>query len=73
MGRKELGIKKSIILGIGLSVKFSTGIVIITLLFNKGIIKNELYSMIIASTIVFTFLVPILFSKLILKWGLNKK
>lgn len=73
MGRKELGLKKSIVLGIGLSVRFSTGIVIITLLFNKGIINAELYSVIIASTIVFTFMVPFLFSKLILRWGLSKK
>ena len=36
VGRKKLGTKKSVLLGISLSVKFSTSIVIIKLLFENG-------------------------------------
>jgi len=63
--RKELGGGNSIILGIGISVRFSTSIVIIKILFDNGIIGNDIYSAIVASTILFTFIVPLLFSKLV--------
>ena len=68
VGRKELGTRNSILLGIGLSVRFSTSIVIIKILFDNGFIGNDLYSVIIASTIVFTFIVPVLFSNLLSRW-----
>ena len=67
--KKELGIKQSILLGIGLSVRFSTSIIIIKILFDNNIIDANLYSIIIASSIVFKFVVPILFSNLIVRWG----
>lgn len=70
--RKELGVKGSALLGIGLSVRFSTSIVILKLLFDNGVIGSDLYSTIIASSIVFTFLVPFLFSRLLTKWGFTK-
>ena len=73
IGRKELGTKKSILLGIGLSVKFSTSIIIIKILFENNIINSNLYSIIVASSIIFNFLIPFLFSRLILKWNINKK
>lgn len=66
--RKELGLKQSILLGIGLSVRFSTSIIIVKILFDNGIIGVDLYSIIIASSIVFKFLVPILFSNLLVRW-----
>ncbi|MCD6414776.1 MAG: cation:proton antiporter [Candidatus Diapherotrites archaeon] len=69
---KELGLKKSTLIGIGLSVRFSTSIVIIKILLEKGIINNELYSALIASTVVFTFVIPILFSYLIVRWRVTK-
>jgi Kef-type K+ transport system membrane component KefB len=72
VAHKELGKKESVLLGIGLSVRFSTSIVIIKILFDKELIGIDLYSIIIASSIVFKFLVPLLFSKLIVKWKLNK-
>ncbi len=65
IARKELGTKNSIMLGIGLSVRFSTSIIIIKILFDKGLIGADLYSVVVASSIVFTFLVPILFSTLL--------
>ncbi len=71
--RKKFGTKKSILLGIGLSVRFSTSIVIIKLLFDNGIVSSGIYSVIISSSIVFKFLVPLLFSYLVVKWGVVKK
>ena len=73
IGRKELGNKQSILLGLGLSVRFSTSIVIIKILLENGLIHTDLYSVIIASTVVFTFLVPVLFSHLLVKWKIGKK
>jgi len=73
IGRKELGNKQSILLGLGLSVRFSTSIVIIKILFESGLVHTGLYSVIIASTVVFTFLVPVLFSHLLVKWKIGKK
>jgi Ca2+-transporting ATPase len=72
IARKRLKTKNSILLGIGLSVKFSTSIIIIKLLFDNGLITSNLYSVIVASSIIFTFAVPILFSNLLVKWKLTK-
>ena len=73
VGKKELGTKQSILLGIGLSVRFSTSIIIIKIIFDNGLIGSDLYSVIVASSIVFNFIVPILFSKLLVKWEVVKK
>jgi Kef-type K+ transport system membrane component KefB len=67
-GKKRLGKKDSILLGIGLSVKFSTSIVIIAIFFENGLITAGLYSVIIASSMVFAFLIPILFATILTKW-----
>ena len=72
IARKELGVKRSILLGIGISVRFSTSIIIIKILFENGLIGSDLYSVIIASSIVFKFIVPILFSNLLVKWKFTK-
>ncbi|MDZ7798923.1 MAG: cation:proton antiporter [Patescibacteria group bacterium] len=72
IAKNTLGTKKSILLGIGLSVRFSTSIIIIKILFDNGLIKSDLFSIIIASSIVFKFLVPILFSNLLVKWKVKK-
>lgn len=68
VARKELGSRQSILLGIGLSVRFSTSIIIVKILFENSIIGADLYSVIIASSIVFKFLVPVLFSNLLVRW-----
>ncbi len=65
IGRKELGGKNAFLLGIGLCVRFSTSIVIAKYLFEKNIIGTELYSVLVASTAIFTLVVPILFARLI--------
>ncbi len=72
IGRKELGSKQSLLLGIGLSVRFSTSIIITKILLENNIIGLGIYSVIIASSIVFKFLVPVLFSNLLVKWGIAK-
>lgn len=71
-GRKRLGTKKSIVMGVGLSVRFSTSIVIIKLLYEAGIIQTGLYSVLIASTIIFMLLVPFLLSYLITRWDISE-
>lgn len=68
MGKKELGIKKSFLLGIGLSVRFSTSIIIIKILFESGLIGSGLYSVIVASAVIFTFIIPVVFSNLLTRW-----
>ena len=73
VGRKELGFRKSILLGIGLSIRFSTSITIIKILFENGLIQSGLYSVIIASSIIFKFIIPVLFSNLLVKWNISKK
>jgi len=65
---QDLGLKKSILLGIGLSVRFSTSIIIIKILFDNHLINSDLYSIIVASSIIFKFVVPLLFAKLAVKW-----
>jgi len=72
VGKKELGIKKSILLGIGLSVRFSTSIIIVKILFENGLIHTGLYSVIVASSIVFKFIIPVLFSNLLVRWKIAK-
>jgi len=71
IARKTIGAKKSVLLGIGLSAKFSTSIVIITLLLNNGIIPSTLYSTLIGAMILSKFIIPILFSQLLQKWKLH--
>ncbi|MDA3837325.1 MAG: cation:proton antiporter [Nanoarchaeota archaeon] len=68
---KKLGKKDAILLGIGLSARFSTSIVIIKILLDSGLIQEGLYSIIVASSVIFTLVIPILFSKLIVKWKVN--
>ncbi|RLI98560.1 MAG: hypothetical protein DRO99_00395 [Candidatus Aenigmatarchaeota archaeon] len=70
--RKYLGGRGSILLGIGLSVRFSTSIVIMKILLKNGIIGTELYSMVVASSILFMFIVPVVFSNLLVKWGTGR-
>ena len=72
VGRKELVSKESILLGIGLSARFSTSIIIIKILFDSGLIGTGLYSVILASAVLFTFIIPVLFSGLLVKWKIAR-
>ena len=68
VGRKKLGKRDSFLLGIGLSVRFSTSIVILKFLFEHQLIPVSLYSVLIASTALFTLLIPISFAWLLQRW-----
>ena len=70
-GKEKLGKKKSIILGTGLMVKLSTSIVIIKLLSQKGLIGNDLYSVLITATAIFSLLVPLVLSYQLKKWKIG--
>ena len=69
--KQEFGAKKSILLGIGLSAKFSTSIAILTMLYGQKIIPLELYSILIGAMIVSQFIIPVTFSLLLKKWNLK--
>ncbi len=71
MGKKSLGTKKSLLLGLGLSVRFSTSIIIIKILFENGLINDDLYSIVVASSIIFTVVIPIIFAGLLNKWKIH--
>ncbi len=73
MGRKELGLRQSVILGIALSVRFSTSIIVVKILYENGLIGSDLFSIIVASTIIFKFLVPTALSFLIQRWVVDQK
>ncbi|MDY6771047.1 MAG: cation:proton antiporter [Candidatus Nanohaloarchaea archaeon] len=73
VGHDRFGTRKSVFMGIGLSVRFSTSIVIIKLLHDGGVLDTGLYSVLIASTIVFKFLVPFLLSQLVGRWDIQGK
>jgi len=66
--RKKYGLKQSVLIGTALSVRFSTSIVIIKILLDNGIVKNDLYTVIIATSIVFTIVIPVAFSSLLSRW-----
>lgn len=68
IGRKRFGNDGALIMGIGLSVRFSTSIVIIKLLYDNHLIASRLYSVLIGSTIIFKFIIPPLLSYLIPRW-----
>ncbi len=68
VGKKELGKKEAILMGIALGARLSTSVVIVKFFFEKNLIGSNLYSLLIAATLIFTFLVPFLLSFLIKKW-----
>lgn len=72
VARRELGGRQSILLGIGLSVRFSTSIVVVKLLFEHKLIDVDLYSVVVASSIAFKFIVPLLFARLLVRWQVVK-
>lgn len=73
MGKKLMGNHNAILLGIGLSARFSTSIIILKILLENNLIGQDLYSVIIASSVLSTFIVPFLFSELLVKWRIGKQ
>ncbi|RMD67319.1 cation:proton antiporter [Candidatus Pacearchaeota archaeon] len=72
VGRKELGDRGAFLLGIGLSARFSTSLVVIKLLLDAGLIRTDLYSIILASSVVLSFVIPLAFSALVSKYYANR-
>lgn len=68
---KELGTKKSIVLGVSLGIKFSTSIIILIILLQRGLITEEVFSVLIGIKILFKFIVPIVLSILLSRWHLD--
>jgi Kef-type K+ transport system membrane component KefB len=64
--RKMLGTKFSLLLGVGLCVRFSTSLIVQFILFSSGLISLALYSALIATAIVLT---PVIIG--IYSWGLS--
>ena len=60
---KILGIRKSILLGLGLSIRFSTSIVILKILLENKLIGIDLYSILMATTVVFKLIIPTILSR----------
>jgi Ca2+-transporting ATPase len=66
--RKTLGKQDSLLLGLGVNVRFSTGFIVQYVLLTSGLITLELYSALIASAVVMTPAILIA-----LPWALRKK
>lgn len=69
---KRLGSHGSIVAGVALSIRLSTSIIVIKLLFDNGLIPANVYTTLIGSTIVFKFINPPLIAHLIQRWNLTK-
>lgn len=64
--RKMLGTRHSLLLGVGLCVRFSTSLIVQFILFSSGFISLALYSALIASAIILTPVVVGIYS-----WGVS--
>lgn len=65
--RKLLGTKHSLLLGLGLSVRFSTSLIVQYVLLSSGLISQALYSALVATAI---FMAPVILA--ILSWTFSK-
>lgn len=63
-----LGKKHSLLLGLGLSVRFSTSLIVTYVLLNSGLISLALYSTLVATAV---FMKPVIIG--VLSWGLSKE
>ena len=66
--RNALGKQDSLLLGLGLNVRFSTGFIVQYVLLTSGLITLNLYSALIASAVVMTPTILIL-----LPWALRRE
>jgi len=70
--RKKLGDHAAIVTGIALTVRLSTSIIVIKLLYDNNFIDERLLSVLIGTTIIFKFINPPLLATLIKRWKLSK-
>ncbi len=69
----EFGWKARLFIGTGLLVRFSTSVVLVKILYDAGVINNMLFSIIIATSILFTFIIPPAVSLMGRTWLSRKK
>lgn len=67
--KNKLGDKNSFLLGIGLCTRFSTSLVIIKYLFEANVISGAIYSVLVASTAIFTVSIPLILSFLLKRFS----
>jgi Kef-type K+ transport system membrane component KefB len=70
-GRKELGNKQSIFMGVALGIRFSTSLVILKILLDNMIITNEVYSLMIGTSILAQFVIPFSLSYISKAWSIQ--
>lgn len=66
---KKLGWKCTLTLGIGLSVRFSTGIIVLKILYDSGLISENIFTLLTAASAATSFIVPLFFSQVVNKWS----
>lgn len=69
VARKKMEGYDTLLLGVGLSARFSTSIIIIKILWDHQIVTTELFSVITASSMLLSFIVPLAFSILVRRRG----
>jgi len=70
--RRALDLKESILLGVGLTVRFSTGLVVAQILYSFGLIDTALYSALVSAAALSTVAVPFVFTYLIHRWKISE-
>lgn len=68
ISRKELTIREAVMAGLGVSVRFSTSTIIFFVLYQNKLITSDIYSILIATSVVVTFVIPIAFATLVSRW-----
>ena len=68
VSRGEMNKKESFLLGVGLSVRFSSGIVVSKLLYTYKLIDVSLYSALVAASMLSTLTMPLAFNYLLRYW-----
>lgn len=69
VGRKRFSLRQNVMMGVALGVRFSTGIVMLKIMLDKGIIGIEIFSALIAASILFKLFVPLLLTYLTKIWS----
>jgi Ca2+-transporting ATPase len=70
--RKNIGAHGSIVAGVALTIRLSTSIIVIKLLYDNQIIPAEVFTVLIGTTILFKFINPPLIAYLIKRWDLAR-
>ncbi len=66
--RKILGTKEAALLGVGLCAKFSTSIIILTILYNSGLLSEFMFSVLMGAFLIMKPIIVIIYSKGVSKY-----